>query len=688
MGQALAPAREPRRANAFIGQEVAPLIIIPGQGTGKESHIDPGNHVGLWLARQQVWRTAFAQKIVPRVRKYWRLYRNFDDTPNAGPRQQWRDRTVIPTPFKWIEARLPRIILGTWGGPERFVVEGRGFKDQEYEALVQFIMEYFIDKIRSGDARSESFMHKLIEGERYCQIMGHVWWQTTWRRDWDWVRTQLKNPDTGKVELIEMLEKLYDGLDFNWLPISDVACDVGGSNRWKIQRYMTTYEALQRENKTYADANPGSDPLYKNLEFLSLNLNQMGGLVERGDFSEPRDTEHWPLADGFIRVDPSEHAIEMWLCWDNVHRTLTKIANRHVELAHGLAPTPKGYDPLRPGKAIAIPGQVYGDSYLNWGGPLAQYQTRLTRARADEILLNIFGQLYYREGAIRSQNMFWMPGGSLAISNNVAPDRPISDLMMMAPRKPVFQEAFAEEAAREKQGEEVVGANAVTQGAEATDKSRDVTAAEINQRAIQGASRFQLEVLFKSESEKKPILEDMFDWIRASADPDELKKLLDDSDFDLPLDTTNFGGLDRPVDFIVNDPMFAAGLREKLAEIQQVVMPLLMPNSPSLPYMKMDKIIIELLRSTQTLRRRVRTLTRTLEEASNAGLVGPNGQPLQPPAAGGTGTPEPGTIPQQTTGAAAGASTGGGPGSGAFTGTGGSGTAPAGTSPEQLVAEV
>lgn len=689
MGQALAPTREPRKANAFIGQDVAPLIIIPGQGTGKESsYIAPNNQVGLWLARHRNWRDAFAQKVVPRVRKYWSMYRNFDDTPSAGPRQQWRDRTVIPTPFKWVEARLPRIILGTWGGPERFVVEGRGFRDQDYEAMVQTVMEFFIEKIRSGDQRAESFLHKLIEGERYCQIMGHVWWQTMWRRDWDWVRTKLKNPDTGKYELLEVLEKLYDGLDFQWQQIGDVACDMTGANRWKIQRVMTTYEAMQREQKTYADANPGAAPLYENLEFMELNLNQSGQVIERGDFSEPRDTEHWPLSDGMIQVDPSEHAIELWLCWDNVKRTLTKLANRSVMVAHGLSPTPRGYDPLRPGKAIAIPGQVYGDSYLNWGGPLAQYQTRLSRARADEILLNIFGQMWYREGAIRSQAMFWTPGGSMAISNNIAPDRPLSDLVIMAPRKPVFQEAFAEEAAREKQGEEVVGADAVVQGNEATNKSRDVTAAEVNQRAIQGASRFQLEILFKSESEKKPILEDMFDLIRACADPEEIQRLLDDGDFEQKLPADGFEGFDRPVDFIVNDPVFAASLREKLAEIQTVVMPLLEPTSPALPYMKMDKVIIELLRSTQTLRRRVRRLTRTLEEAENAGLVGPNGAPLPPPAAPGEGTPAAGTIPGQTTGAAAGASAAGGPGGAAFTGTGGSGTEPAGTSPDQLVAEV
>jgi len=228
----------------------------------------------------------------------------------------------------------------------------------------------------------------------------------------------------------------------------------------------------------------------------------------------------------------------------------------------------------------------------------------------------------------------------------------------------------------------------VIQGAEATNKSRDVTAAEVNQRAIQGASRFQLEILYKSEAEKKPILEDMFDWIRASCDPEELKRLLEDSDFDQPIDASKFAGFDRPVDFVVNDPVFSAGLKEKLAEIQTVVMPLLDPMSPALPYMKMDKVIIELLRSTQTLRRKVRRLTRTLEEAENAGLVGPNGAPLPPPVAPGTGDKAAGTVPGQTTGAAPGASTAGGPGSGAFTGAGGSGTEPAGTSPDELVGEV
>jgi hypothetical protein len=268
--------------------------------------------------------------------------------------------------------------------------------------------------------------------------------------------------------------------------------------------------------------------------------------------------------------------------------TLTKIGNRNIELDHGLAPTPDGLDPFLDKKAIPIPGRPYGESYLHYIGPLAQYQTRIARARADEVLLNIWQQFVFREGAVRSSQFLFVPGGAMEIEQAEA-NRPIADNIMVLPRRPVFTEAYAEEANRQKQAEDVASADPVTQGTEATQKSRDVTATEVQQRILQGASRYQMENLYHEVSFKKPLLGKLFDLLRQNLTTPQSIRVLNK---DLSVDLRN---LDRPIDIVVGSGIMEHTKAEKIREVETSIQ---LSESPVFgPYMKPREVLIEMYRN-------------------------------------------------------------------------------------------
>lgn len=620
-GGRLLPDTEPRRSG--IGVQDSAYIASPDRGSGGfELYSD---RVGAFLARWRHWREGFEQRIGPAVRRYWALYRNFEDTQPAAAGQEWRDRTVIPEAYKIIETRLPRKILGLWGTPESWGVRGRGYRDEDYEDMVKTLIEECLDEIGSGDARGELFMKRLIDAERYRQIMGHVFIKAWWRRDRDWTRTQVKSPE-GKWTPIEMLETLYDNVDINWLGLDSVALDLSGQRRWLIEKVITSWERLAEDNETYKQEH-GVD-LYQNLDLIESGRYQTSP-VQRDSYEEPRTTERWPLSDGRILSNPGEHQVELWLCWDNTRRTLTKIANRSVELDHGLAPTPRGFDPFISLPAIPVPRRVYGDSILNWVGPLARYQTRIARARADEILLNIWQQYFYREGSLKGTQMLWRPGGGAAIEAQ-NDDRPISDHVMIFPRRPVFQEAWQEEGYRQQQAESTAAADPVSQGVEATQKSRDVSATEIQQRVLQGGSRYELERLYDEMSLKKPLLGMVFDLLRQNLTQEKQIRVLDDNEQSEEggFQSVSLKDLDKPIDIVITGSALDASTAERLQEIDRVIN--LTLNPVFQPYIEPRQTLIEMLRSTRTLRRNTKKFVKTDQMVQQA-----QQQALNAQAAGG-----------------------------------------------------
>lgn len=657
------PAPEPTRI-AYAGKSDQAYTIGVGNDseTGTRGLVAaPTSRTGLWQARWRNWRDSFEQSVGPKVRKYWQLYRAFDVAPLPGPKQAWRDRTVIPTCFKIIETRVPRIVMGQWGAREWFTVEGRDARDEQYEEMVRTLMRVKIDQIGSRDYSDGGFFKRMIDGTRYCQIMGHVWFKAWWRKENRWLKTKVPIQDeAGKVigwEPLEVEDNVYDNFDVTWLPLDSLAIDVnyGHGRRWAIERVFTSLQALKAENKEYK--RKYGIELYPAERLIELEFGG-GGAVQRDSFEEPRDTEHWPLNQESISNSPGETMVEMWLCWDNQEMTLTKIANRNVELDHGLSPTPDGIDPYVAQMAVPVSGRPYGESFLHYVGPLAQYQSRIARARADEVLLNIWQQFVFREGAVRSSQFLFVPGGAMEIEQAEA-NRPISDNIMVLPRRPVYTEAWTEEAGRQKQAEDVAAADPVSQGNEATQKSRDVSATEIQQRVLQGASRYQMENLYQEVAFKKPLLGKLFDLLRQNLTTPQALRIMNQ---DVTVDLRN---LDRPIDIVVGGGLMEMTKAEKMKEIEASIQLAQVPIFEQ--WLKPREILTEMYRNNYDRKDPGRFVKTEDEHASDQAQLqaAQMGQQL--------GTP---TATQGEPGAATAEGAGGAPGASGLAGAFGQGAAP------------
>jgi hypothetical protein len=587
----------------------------------------------------------------PNLKKYWQLWRNFDNGPQPGPGQEWRDRTVIPQAYKEISTRVPRLVLGMWGVPEPFTVRGRGYRDEEYEETVRVLVENSLDEVGLHDPEGELFIKRMVDGENYCQIVGHVFWKLWWRKESRWRKTRVKAPD-GKWTPLEILEQLYDNIEVTWLPITNVAIDLYGKNRWRIERIQTSLEALRKEDDTYRDAT--GQALYPNLDELELGM--MTGFGMQESTSEPRDTEHWPLSETGMTHDPAERPVEVWLCWDNVKGTLTKIANRRMILDEGLSPTPDGLDPYLSVPAIPVPNRPYGDSILNWTGPLHVRQTRLSRARMDQTLMNVFTQYLYREGSLPSTTWLFRPGG-LAPVKQLDPSRPILDVVAPLPKQQLPPEAYNEELHTQRMSESVSAADSVSQGVEATTKSRDVTAAEVNQRVVQGATRYQLEHLYRAATLKKPMLQKIFDLLQQNLTQPRILRILDDVEVKVDLQSLN-----RPIDIVLGDPSTDATMAERLAELDRVI-ELARPDSPFVSWLQPREILMEMFSSMRALRRSARRLVKS--EAEHEQELQRQQLLAAQQTGGGTGSTPSMALPPSVPGMPAGSGSGGAPQAGA-----------------------
>jgi len=603
-GRALLPAPDPSRTKE---SEPSGMIQVFPDSSTSQPHISPGAPVAmgdLWNARWKQWRDNFEKNISKNAERYWGLWRNFARGPNPGPGMEWRDRTVIPQAFKELSTRIPRIVLGMWGGPGPYTVQGRGFKDTTYEETVRVLIQESLDEIGLNDPMGESFMKKEIDGETYCQVVGHVWWKMSWRHETHWLKTKIRDEE-GEWTPVERLHVLYDNVDMDWLPISQLAVDLYGRRRWAIERVDTTLAALRLENENYKREN--DEDLYDGLELVEFESMAVGH--DNDNVREPEDYEHWPMQSGPYNSSPGEIPVELWLCWDNVKKTLTKIANRKIVIAHGLADTPDGLDPYIGEPAIPVPGRAYGDSILNWTAGLHIQQTRISRAIMDETLMNLFQQYLMREGSLGSTQMYWRPGGISTIGgSNANPDKPISDSIYLVPRRPMPPEAFRQRSYLQQESEATAGADAVSQGVEATSKSRDVSAAEINQRSLQGASRFQLEVLYKECVAKRPKLQKVFDLLQQNLTQPKLVRILEDTEGEM-VDLTQ---LQRPVDIIIGGSLLEATQAEKMQELEKITN--LAKIEGFAMVMKYREIFEDYIKGSRTLRRTASRYVKTEEE--------------------------------------------------------------------------
>ena len=519
-------APEPRRA---VRGTPVPGAATPGMATEGTARPITGRAVAgsssllsLWNTRHKSWQDHFNSRIRSSLTRYWELWRNYDATGAVQmPGEEWRDRTVIPEAFKVIESRLARLALGMFGRRDWIAVKGVEASDAEFEEIVRKLLEAKLGQIGRDSEDGDGLIVRAIEGMRYEQIVGHVWWRIWWRSKQESVKVPTLVLEPGTEEPTwrerEVLETVYDGLDVTWLPVDSVAFNLIGPRVWTIEKVRTTLEALIAEDEQWFKMT--GQRLYRNLVAASRTA------IPRDSVEEPRDTEHWPLEDESRPAwGIGETPIELWLCWDHRRGTLTKIVNGKVIVAHGRAPTPDGRAPYFATKAVPVPNRAYGDSILNWTGPLHQYQTRIARARMDEILLSIWQQYIVRTGVVRADQLLFRPGGHITV--DAEPGEPLDRNFAILPRRPVFQEAWTEEGYRQRMAESTAATDAVQMGAEATTKSRDVTATEIQQRILQGGARHQLDILYHQVAFMRPLLQRSFRLIRQNMSPEAIERIV------------------------------------------------------------------------------------------------------------------------------------------------------------------
>ena len=632
-GNPLLPSSEPRRS--LDNPSGSPIPVLGERGTAAWTSAEE-SLLSLWVTRQQQWHMAFQQKIAPRLAKYWAIWRAFNQGPNPGPGQEWRDRTVIPQAYKELDTIVPKMVMGLWSDPRSYTIRGRGYRDADYEEMVRTLMDTALDEIGVGDPQGELFLKRMIDAEYYKQIMGHVWYKTFWRKETAWFKTKLPRvSETGEItgwDPIERLETITDGVDIYWLPLTRLAIDVYGKRRWAIERVITFLESLKEENERFQSQYKRK--LYPEAALDLLELSALSGGTS-AETEEPRDTEHWPLDDnGLYSQDPGHHRVELLLCWDNVKRTLTKIANRTIVLDHGLADTPDGLDPYIGSAAIPVPGSPYGDSIFNWTGSLYTRQTRLARARMDETMMNLFQQYLVREGALKGTTWFWRPGGISPVAS-ANQDRPISDSIYLVPRRPLPPEAYQEESYAQQQSEAVTGADSISQGVEATTKSRDVTAAETNQRVMQGATRIQMRLLYTKAATLKPMMQKVFNLLRANLTEAKKVRILDDFEGQ-QVDLTK---LARPIDIMISDPTEAITEAETMAELDRLVNLDKQPNFSAT--LKHREISEEIVKTMVTLRRNSSKFVRTEKEMEEQAQKAQAQAAMQQGMAPGGGQPVP-----------------------------------------------
>src|SRR5512139_2248823 len=104
----LVPAPEPTRewqaSREGSDSYVYTGDALAGSGDRASSATTYDPTVSIWRSRYQAWEDQFLREIWPRAQFYWQLYRNIDEGIIPGPAGEWRDRTILPTIFKIIEA--------------------------------------------------------------------------------------------------------------------------------------------------------------------------------------------------------------------------------------------------------------------------------------------------------------------------------------------------------------------------------------------------------------------------------------------------------------------------------------------------------------------------------------------------------------------------------------------------------
>jgi len=601
--------------------------------------------ITLWSgrrARSEELKSLYKEKWT----QYWQYYRNYV-SPLTDPADWWRSNEQIPTVFKIIETLLPRYVTGMFDSPDWFTVEGRSPKGEEYENKCFNLIKTIVEEM--------DVFETMTEALRYASIMGHAWGKVTWKEETIKVQrfTQQQTPSAqlnamGEPEMETITvreirdEKVYDAPNFEFRTLDVIFPDPTGRGMWYIEDIDTTLAELMQTQANEGiydegvlaalDAKLGPKPMPEGLDTLGTASRGTAGVHSVEYSREPDVTEG--ISQYIVNPMRDGQGVKLWQCWgyvdpefrgaDGCEWRLVVIADGQYVLRDDPAPTPDMKPPYFPIKSIPIPKILYGESIINYIGPLADKQSRIANMRSDEISQNIWQTFVVKAGLLPADTqLINMPGA--VVQANLDPNQDIKDVFAPIVRHPVFTEAWTEDQYYQTQAEHCAAATDMTQG---VSSQSGRTATESQLLVQQGNARHLLQVMWNDTTVKKELLERVWGWLQMRLTTPKLIKMVGE-----PIDLTQ---IQEPIDINVNGGMFALTKQARLQMDQELVQLLNIPQFAQVA--KPEAIFNQLLmdRGWKKPERFIKTPEEIANEKARAEIAAIMGQDMD---AGGGGLP-------------------------------------------------
>lgn len=554
------------------------------------------SRVRLWTGRRQ--RSAeLKQRYEGNWTNYWQWYRN-EVIPLTDAADWWRSNEQIPTVFKIIETLLPRYVTGMFSDPDWFTVEARTPNAELYERKCYELLKTTLEEMK--------VFPEMVEALRYSLIMGHAWGKVVWETET--IKRQKINPTmaTGlngqPVQGVEQKwndEVVYDGPKFEWRTLDVVFPDPSGRGRWYTEDIDTTLadiEQTQVNEGIYDEAQlaalrsrMGSAPRPDSVDALGTASIGSSSTLTMEYQREPDATEG--ISQYLVSPMREGQGVKLWQCWgyvdpqyrgeDGAEWRLLVIADGQYILRDEPSPTPDMKPPYFAIKSIPIPKVLYGESIINYIGPLADQQSRLANMRLDEVFINIHQTFLAKAGRLPASNqLLIMPGAVAPVQTEQGES--LADVIAPIPRRPVFSESWTEEMARQTQAEHVSAASDITQGVEGNDRT---TATEAQLRVQQGNARHLLQVMWNDYTVKNELLRRTWDWQQMRMSKAKVLRVTGEA--------IDISQIQEPIDINVGSNLFALSKQARLQMDQELVGLLQTPQFAAVA--KPDEIFRQLL---------------------------------------------------------------------------------------------
>ncbi|HUT57070.1 MAG TPA: hypothetical protein VNA25_04245, partial [Phycisphaerae bacterium] len=502
----------------------------------------------------------------------WRAYRN-----TVKPRRfrglQWQYSEPIPDIFRVVETLTAHHTQLLFRNPHWLGIEAPMADEANYVQMCKALL-------MGGWRRAEGYK-KTNKAARSGLIFGHtvgkLYWQTVLGER---QITEFGNEIGPDGELLEVQRRVtvpdirFDGPQIESVNLFNIFQDPTGNEEWFIQRIPSSLSKLKQLNKDYGGV------LYKNLNQLTaekaLSRGAYGGIgkqVTTESFNELAQA-----VDGI--PDTSQLAddhVELWQCWGYVPKEvrtypddvdengqtlkatqwrLQIIASESVVIRDEPAPTFDHRPPFFNTPYIELPDQLYGDTPISYVHKLSEMRSQIESNRLNGVMMEMFGTSVVHMDAEVDGRAFKEPGGYLKV-------RPpfglgLNDSFSSIPRNPIFPEAYAESANKERQILDTSGATEPFQGTFAAGGSHR-TKGEFDGTVALGSARINQARMWWDEAWLKPIVSRMFKYYQTRLTTPQILQLIGDNgqkqqipvdfrqlqyDIDVWVDTGLYGSMD------------------------------------------------------------------------------------------------------------------------------------------------